>query len=164
MRNTVTKLFFCGAVLLVKDGAAQDRAPVASLCELQMQLPQGDHRTVTVEGVYMSGPEHQFLVAERCREARTKVDFELKNRRLWTKLVRMTNKTDQERHVVGSVDPVLVVFEGEFYGPPKPDLKLPEDIRRVYRPGWDSGAMTKIVVHEIISVKNAPPEATKQAR
>ncbi len=56
------------------------------------------------------------------------------------------------------------VFEGEFYGPPKPDPKLPEDIRRVYRPGWDSGAMTKIVVHEIISVKSAPPEAAKQAR
>lgn len=31
MRNTFAKLFFCGAVLLVNDGPAQDRAPVASL-------------------------------------------------------------------------------------------------------------------------------------
>jgi hypothetical protein len=87
-----------------------------------------------------------------------RVDFDLKNRRRWTTLVRMTNKTNHKGHVVGSVDPVLVVFEGEFYGPPKPDPKLPDNIRGVYHPGWDSGAMTKIVVHEIVSVKNAPPQ------
>ena len=112
----------------------------------------------------MSGLEHQFLVTEHCNGAKTRVDFELKNRRLWTTLVRMTNKTDRQRHAVGSVDPVLVVFEGEFYGPPKPDPGLPEDIRRVYHPGWDDEAMTKIVVHEIVSVKSAPPQSNPQTR
>lgn len=145
--------------LIANVGAAQS-IPVASssLCDLQTKMALGEHRTVRVEGIYSAGLESQFLVAERCNGARTKVDFDLKNRRLWTTLVRMTNKTDSKRHVVGAADSVLVVFEGEFYGPPKPDPGLPENIRRAYHPGWDHEAMTKIVVHEIISVKNAPPQ------
>lgn len=159
MQKTVATLILLGAFFGVQLGAAEDRA---SLCDLQAQVPQGDRRMVRVEGIYMSGSEHQFLVAERCSGSRTRVDFDLKNRRLWTTLVRMTNKTDRQRHVVGSVDPVLVVFEGEFYGPPNPDPKLPDNIRGVYHPGWDSEAMTKIVVREIVSVKNAPTQS--QAR
>lgn len=159
MQKTVATLILSGAFFAVQFGAAEERA---SLCDLQTQVQQGEHRTVRVEGIYMSGSEHQFLMAEQCSGARTRVDFDLKNRRLWTTLVRMTNKTDRQRHVVGSVDPVLVVFEGEFYGPPKPDPKLPDNIRGVYHPGWDAEAMTKIVVHEIVSVKNAPTQS--QAR
>jgi len=43
------------------------------------------------------------------------------------------------------------VFEGALYGPPLPDPKLPDAIRKVYHPGWGHlGAFqTKLDVHTI---------------
>jgi hypothetical protein len=49
--------------------------------------------------------------------------------------VRLANRTNTEKHVSGDGDPALVVFEGEFYGPRVSDPKLPEAIRKNYRPG-----------------------------
>jgi hypothetical protein len=50
-----------------------------------------------------------------------------------------------------------VVVQGEFYGPPLPDPKLPEAIPKNYHPGWGHlGAFhTKLVVHAIKSVQPA---------
>jgi len=47
---------------------------------------------------------------------------------------------------------VNVVFEGEFYGPPEPDPKLPESIRKVYHPGGGhlGSFKTKLVVSVIV--------------
>jgi hypothetical protein len=52
-----------------------------------------------------------------------------------------------------------VGFEGEFYGPPLADPKLPEAIRKSYHPGWGHLAAfkTKLVVHAIREVKAARP-------
>jgi hypothetical protein len=72
----------------------------------------------------------------------------------------MSNKTNTKKHVSGDGDAVLVVFEGEFYGPQVPDPKLPEALRKNYHPGWDHNnvSMTKLVVHAIQSVEPLPAD------
>lgn len=130
----------------------------APLCELQTSVAQGEHRAVRVEGVYLSGLEAQFLVNAGCSGRSTRIEFDLKTHKYWNRLVRLTNKPYRRSHAVGDTDPVLVVFEGEFYGPPMPDPKLPEAIRRVYHPGWDNNSMTKLVVHSIVRVNTLPAD------
>jgi hypothetical protein len=133
---------------------------VVPLCELQTRPAQGEHRDVRVEGVYLAGLEGQYLVTSGCSGRSTAIEFELKKHRLWKKLVRLSNRTNTEKHVSGDGDPVLVVFEGVFYGPPVPDAKLPEFFRKNYHPGWDpmNASMTKMVVHTIQRVQPLPPD------
>jgi hypothetical protein len=141
-----------------------------SLCDLQKNLVQGERRNVRVEGVYLSGLEGQYLVTADCWGRSTDIEFELKTHHLWKRLVALTNRTNTKRGVSGNGDPVLVTFEGEAYGPPVPDPKLPDAIRKNYHPGWDSmnTSMTKMVVQEILSVKPLPanhpcaPHSTSQ--
>jgi hypothetical protein len=54
--------------------------------------------------------------------------------------VEMSNGTNTRRHVSGDGDAVLVVFEGEFYGPRVPDPNLPDAIRKNYHPAWGTMA------------------------
>jgi hypothetical protein len=129
------------------------------LCELQTGTAQGEHRPVRVEGVYLSGLEGQYLVTSGCSGRSTSIEFDLKSRRLWKQLVEMSNRTNTKKHVSGDGDAVLVVFDGEFYGPQAPDPKLPEAIRKIYHPGWDNNeSMTKLVVHTIQSVEPLPAD------
>lgn len=130
------------------------------LCELQTGLRQGEQRNVRVQGVYLSGVEGQYLVTSGCGGRSTFIEFRLKTHRLWKEMVRLSNRTNLEKHVSGDGDPVLVVFEGEFYGPRVPDSKLPDAIRKNYHPGWDpmNASMTKMVVHTIRSVRLLPPD------
>jgi len=121
------------------------------LCELQTKLAQGEQRNVRVEGVYLSGIDLRYLVTSGCSGRSTRIKFELRTHRLWNKLVRLS-----KGHVPGYGEPVLVVFEGEFYGPPVPDPRLPEPFRKNYHPGWDENASTKMVVHAILSVEPLP--------
>jgi hypothetical protein len=55
-----------------------------------------------------------------------------------------------------------VLVEGEFYGPPLPDPKLPENIRRAYHGRWGhlGCCRTKLVVHAILEVGTAPADVT----
>ena len=131
---------------------------VTPLCEMQTQIVQGEHRTVRVEGVYLAGSEGQYLVTSGCSGRSTDIEFELKSHRLWKRLVQMSNITNAKKHAAGSSDAVLVIFDGEFYGPMVPDPKLPEAIRKNYHPGWDhnNASMTKLVVHAIQSVEPLP--------
>jgi len=130
------------------------------LCDLQKQTPQGEHRRVRVEGVYLAGLEGQYLVTSGCSGRSTSIEFELKSHRLWNRLTQMTNKTNTQRHAAGYSDAVLVVFDGEFYGPRVPDPQLPEAIRKNYHPGWDhdNASMTKLVVLEIHRVEPLPAD------
>jgi hypothetical protein len=130
------------------------------LCELQTKLAQGDQRNVQVEGVYLSGLEGRYLVTSGCSGRSTFVEFELKTHRLWKELVRLSSRANTERGVSGDGDPVLVVFEGEFYGPRVPDPKLPDPIRKNYHPGWDpmNASMTKMVVRAIQKVQPLPAD------
>jgi hypothetical protein len=131
---------------------------IVSLCELQTKMTQGEHRIVRVPGVYLSGLEGQYLVTSDCSGRSTFIEFNLKTHRLWKRLVTLSNQTNNKKHVSGDGDPVLVVFEGEFYGPRVPDPNLPEAIGKNYHPGWDhmNASMTKMVVHEIQSVEPLP--------
>ena len=133
---------------------------LAPLCELQTKVAQGESRTVRVEGVYLAGLEGQYLVASGCSGRSTSIEFELKSHRLWKRLVQLSNRTNTEKNVSGSGDPVLVVFEGEFYGPRVPNPKLPEAIRKNYHPGWDhnNAAMTKLLGNAILSVEALPAD------
>jgi hypothetical protein len=142
--------------------AAQSRPSLrlVPICELQTNVAQGEHRAVRVEGVYLAGLEGQYLVAAGCSGRSTDIEFDLKSHRLWKRLVRMSNRTNARKHVSGDSDVVLVVFEGEFYGPRAPDPNLPEAIRRNYHPGWDHNnlSMTKLVVRTIQSVEALPAD------
>jgi hypothetical protein len=136
------------------------RLQLSPLCELQTTVAQGVHRTVRVEGVYLAGIESQYLVTSDCSGRSTSIEFDLKSHRLWKQLVEMSNRMNTKKHVSGDGDAVLVVFEGEFYGPQVPNPKLSEAIRNNYHPGWDSqnASMTKLVVHAILTVEPLPSD------
>jgi hypothetical protein len=162
MRHELRVLGLLSVVLTAGNATAQSisASRVASLCKLQINVPQGEHRSVRVEGVYLSGLEGQYLVDAGCSGGSTSIEFDLKSRALWKTLVQMSNRTNSEKHTAGDGDPVLVVFQGEFYGPRVPDPKLPEAIRKNYHPGWDhnNASMTKLIVHAIQSVKQLPAD------
>jgi hypothetical protein len=162
MRNRLRIFALLSMSLMAGHAAAQSPPGLQSalLCELQTKVAQGEHRTVRVEGVYLSGLEGQYLVTAGCSGRSTDVEFELTSHRLWKRLTQMSNKTNARKHVSGDGDAVLVVFEGEFYGPRVPDPKLPEGIRKNYHPGWDhnNASMTKLVVHAIESVEALPAD------
>jgi hypothetical protein len=133
---------------------------IVPLCELQTKVTQGEHRNVRVEGVYLSGIEGQYLVTAGCSGSRTWIEFELRTHRLVKHLEGLSNRTNTKMHVSGDGDPVLVVFDGDFYGPSVPDPKLPEAFRQNYHPGWDpmNASMTKMVVHAIQRVQPLPAD------
>jgi hypothetical protein len=159
MRNALYCMLGLLAIFFaVKQGVAQDRLRVSSLCDLQSQLTRGAHRMVRVEGVYLAGMEGEYLVAAGCSDRSTRIEFALKTHRNWDRLQGMANKPYKGTKTHGDSEPVLAVFEGEFYGPPMPDPKLPEAIRNIYHPGWDSNATTKLVVDAIQSVGAVPPD------
>jgi len=160
-----SRFYFFGTLalcLVAEQVAAQSRPALqlVPLCELQTNISPGEHQTVRVEGVYLSGLEGQYLVTSGCSGRSTSVEFDLKSHRLWKQLTEMSNKTNSEKHISGDGDAVLVVFEGEFYGPRVPDPKLPEAIRKNYHPSWDhnDASMTKLEVHTIQSVEPLPAD------
>jgi hypothetical protein len=157
MRNVLPMLGMLAIFVMAQNAVARSNLPVSPLCELQVKVAQGEHRTVRVRGVYLAGLEGQYLVDAGCSGRSTDIEFALKSHRLWKRLVQISNESNDRRHASGDSDPVLVVFEGEFYGPPVPDPKLPEAIRKNYHPGWDNNSsMTKLVVHAIQSVEALP--------
>jgi hypothetical protein len=159
VRNALCCAFCLFAICLaVEFGAAQNRLPVSSLCNLQVQLTRGEHRRVRVEGVYLAGLEAAYLVDAGCSGRSTRVEFALKTHRNWDRLQAMIRRPYKESDIHGDGEPVLVFFDGEFYGPPLPDPKLPEAIRNIYHPGWDSNATTKLVVDGIESIKDVPAD------
>jgi hypothetical protein len=117
----------------------------ASLCNLQRQAKQGERQSVRVEGLYSNGLAVGVLTDSACASQRTWVEFDLRSKE---------NK-DLLRSTLDIKGHARVVFEGEFFGPGKPDPNLPEAVRKSYQPGWGHlGAFkTKLVVHVIQSVK-----------
>ena len=157
MRKNLNVVAFITVIFLTAAHVmAQTSAPLSTLCDLQSNMAPGEHRTVRVEGVYLSGLESQDLMSPSCSKQSTAIEFKLKSHRLWKRLVQMSNKTNARKHVAGDSDAVLVAFEGEFYGPPIADPKLPTAISQNYHSGWDYNSMTKLVVHTIQSVEAAP--------
>lgn len=117
----------------------------ASLCALQRDAKEGERRSVQVAGIYSEGLEMGVLTDAACPSQGTWVELDLRS---------MENK-EILRSVMDSKGHADVVFEGEFFGPERPDSNLPESIRKSYKPGWGHlGAFkTKLVVHVIRNVK-----------
>jgi len=128
---------------------------VASLCTLQQKIGAGDHESVRVSGIYGPGLDHTVLEEPSCSSEGTWVELELQSNQNKEKLRKIL---DHSRRA-------YVVVEGEFYGQPLPDPKLPEAIRKAYHPGWGHLAafQTKVVVHAIREVQAAPPDHTGNA-
>jgi len=162
MRERLSVIFLLTIGLMTGPVLAQSSpdSQITPLCKLQTKLAQGEHRNIQVEGVYLSGLEGQYLVTSGCSGRSTFIEFELKTHRLWKELVRLSNRTNTKEHTSGDGNPVLVVFEGEFYGPLVPDPKLPEAFRKNYHPGWDpmNVSMTKMAVHAIQRVHALPAD------
>lgn len=132
----------------------QSKLAHISLCALQGKVAEGDHMSVTVSGVYEgglgdSGPALGTLEDSACLKETAWIEIALESPKNREKLNKILDKSGR----------AYVVFEGEFYGPPVPDPKLPEAIRKDYHPGWGHLAAfkTKLVVHAIRDVAVAPP-------
>jgi len=123
-----------------------------SLCSLQQKVSAGNHESVRVSGIYGPGLDHTVLEEPSCSGEGTWVELQLHSNQNKEKLRKML---EQSRRA-------YVVVEGEFYGPPLPDPKLPEAIRKSYHPGWGHLAAfkTKLVVHAIREVKVAPDKTS----
>lgn len=135
LRLIISVLMFVGA----HGTCAQTRD---SLCNLQQQVAQGARRSVRVSGTYSSGVDMGVLKNAECPGQGT-----------WVELVLRSNQNKKRlKKIMDTSGKVKVVFEGEFYGPPEPDPKLPESIRKAYKPGWGHlGAFnTKLVVYTIV--------------
>ena len=146
----VALLVLCG--VSVTSWAQKSQPQAASLCSLQQQIGAGQHESVRVSGIYSEGPEVGVLEDEACPKEDTWVELDLKSQQNRQKL----------GEVLDRVRRASVVFEGEFYGPPLPDPKLPEGIRKSYHPRWGhlGCCETKLVVHAIREVKAAPEQTS----
>src|SRR5579864_5035891 len=140
------------AVSLAQTSVPQTGANTASLCVLQKKLADGEHETVRVSGVYGPGLDRTVLEDSSCSIEGTWIELDLRSEHNEQKLRRLLKRSRQ----------AYVVVEGEFYGPPLPDPKLPEAIRKDYHPGWGHLAAfkTKLVVHMIRDVRPVPTSRT----
>ncbi len=140
--------------LLASACAGQSSPADTSLCLLQESIRDGEHETVRVAAVFSVGPEHELLDDAACPEESTWAERELQSERNKKKLNRLLEHWGK----------AYVVLEGEFYGPPLPDPKLPEKIREVYHPRWGhlGCCRTKLIVHVIRRVEEAPVESSTQ--
>lgn len=134
--------------LLTAASVAQSAHKASSVCSLQGKVAEGTHRDVVVSGLYSQGLENTTLTDSACSARSTWVEFDLKSENNEAELQNSVRSSGQTR----------VVFEGEFYGPPLPDLKLPERLRKAFRPRWGhlGCCQTKLIVHAIREVKAAP--------
>ena len=127
---------------------AQSKPSRASLCDLQEKIKQGEHVAAEVAGMYYSGLDMGPLDDAACPTQATWVELGLSSNVNKEKLRKLLDRAGR----------AYVVLQGEFYGPGMPDVRLPENIKRNYHPGWGhNGAFrTKLVVHYIVGVGPAP--------
>jgi hypothetical protein len=105
---------------------------------------------VLVSGILGAGLDHGTLEDAECPSESTWVELALDSQQNKEKLRKLLDRSRR----------AYVVVEDEFYGPPLPDAKLPEAIRKSYHPGWGNLAAfkTKLVVSSIRDVKPSPAE------
>jgi hypothetical protein len=137
-------------LLRYRDVSCTDRAGDVS-CSLQKKVAQGEHIHARISGVYSVGPESSTLDDPACPVASyqsTWVEFDLKTKHNNKKLKELLEHSQR----------VYLVTEGDFYGPPLPDPKLPETLQKGFPPHWGHLACcrTKLVVHAIREVKAVP--------
>lgn len=136
------------AAFVGQSGDTQTGSKATSLCTLQRQALEGEHRTVLVSGIYGPGLDYTVLEEPSCPDEGTWVELGLRSNQNKEKLRKTLDPSRQ----------AYVVVEGEFYGPPLPDPKLPEAIKKDYHPGWGHLAAfrSKLLVYAIREVALAP--------
>jgi len=148
--HAVFVLFLLAAACLGQSAPTEPRDN--SLCLLQKTVSEGNHETVRVSGVFSEGLDLGIMDDAACPEESTWVELALQSNRNKEKLRRLLDRSRR----------AYVLVEGEFFGPPLPDPKLPESIRKAYHPryGHLGCCRTKLVVHAIREVKAAPADPT----
>ncbi len=127
----------------------------ASLCSLQEKVAPGEHIHVRISGVYSVGPENSTLDDPACPVTpyqSTWVEFDLQTKRNHKKLKELLEHSQR----------AYLTSEGEFYGPPLPDPKMPEAVQKGFPPHWGhlGCCRTKLVIHSIREVKAVPTDHT----
>ena len=120
-----------------------------SLCVLQEKVAQGEHVNVRVSGVYSVGPENSTLDDPGCPVT--------PYRSTWVVFDLRTKDKNKLRKLLQHSQRVYLVAEGEFYGPPLPDPKLPEVLQKGFPPHWGhlGCCRTKLVIRAIKEVRTA---------
>lgn len=123
----------------------------SSLCDLQKTVAADEHINVRVSGIYTQRLETSELDDPACPlipHGSTWVELALESKQNQKKLSQLIEKSGR----------ASVVFDGELYGSPLPDPKLPEAIQKGFPPHWGhlNCCLTKIVVHVIREVAIAP--------
>lgn len=143
------RLVGMATICLVASSCFAQSKQAQPLCGLETKAIEGSHTNVIVSGTYRggmgdSGPAMGTLSDSACPEETAWIEIALKSSTNRKKLNAILSKSDGAH----------VVFEGELYGPPVPDPKLPEVLRKNSHPGWGHlGAFkTKLVVYAIRDV------------
>jgi hypothetical protein len=149
--NRFNLLLLAVAIQLSGSAVAQNlgaaRSKPQSVCDLP-KLTQGTHKSIRLTAVASFGTDMGVLADARCPSTQP-VWFELS-----LKSERNRNRLHDQLEKFGKA---RVVFSGELYGPPLPDPKLPDSIRKNYRGGWGhlGSFPMKLVVFRIESVAPA---------
>jgi hypothetical protein len=136
--------------LLTQTTSPRTGPKATSLCDLQKKVAEGTHQAVRVSGLYGPGLDRTVLEDAECPSDSTWVELALRSTENESKLREQLNRSQR----------AYVEVEGELYGPPLPDPKLPEAVKKDYHPGWGHLAAfkTKLVVHTIRAVSPPPTE------
>jgi hypothetical protein len=151
VRRTLYTIGVMTICLVAGNCFAQSKQEHTSLCGLQGKVADGEHIRVRVSGVYEGGVGDRGLIGmgtlddSACPSQTALVEIVLQSEHYRKTLRRLLNRSSR----------AYVVFEGELYGRPLPDPKLPEAIRKTYHPDWGC-CRTKLVVHVIREVAVAP--------
>jgi hypothetical protein len=140
--------------LVAGTGFCQTNPPHTSLCDLQSTVAAGEHVTVTLSGEYLGG------LGDSGRGMGVLEDSSCPAQYAWVEIESQSKLNRKKLHgLLDRANRAYVVFEGDLYGPPLPDPKLPDALRKASNPGWGHlGAFKiKLVVHTIRSVAIAPP-------
>jgi hypothetical protein len=143
MPRAVLVTILLGCATLSSDAQSKPQ----SLCNLPEPAP-GAHRTVRIAAIAGFGTDMGVLTDESCPSVQpTWFELSLKSERNRNKLHNQIEKSGKAE----------VVLFGQLYGPPEPDPKLPESIRKNYHPGWGhmGSFPMKVVVFRIDSVAPA---------
>lgn len=125
---------------------AQSKLGPAPVCGLQSKVSEGSHISVTVLGLYAGG------IGDSGSAMGTLSDTACPGETAWIEMtLHSPNNRKKLKNILNKSHFAYVVFEGELFGPPLPDPKLPENIRENSHPGWGHLGVfrTKIVVHSI---------------
>ena len=152
MQKTFHIVVLLAVCFLAEECFGKSEPKTTSLCVLQEKAAEGNHATVQVSGILS---EWVTLEDAACPAEDTWVELALPP--------GQDKNKEKLRRLLDDYDRAYVMVEGEFYGPPLPDPKLPEVIRKAYHPGWGHLAAfrAKLVVHVICDVKVAPGTGAK---